>query len=573
MHYVFDTQVAVFLKNSSMIGQVKKLMIPPSEPETPARKTDVPNSNTDLSNARLKTILESEPECVKTVNSKGELVDLNPAGLKMLGATDVEQVRGTHLSMMVDPKDWPTYQKNMAAVFRGETLQWQFRCNSPCGEQRWMEQTAGPVRGEDDPDLVTEMVAITRDITDKKRDEWQLLTAKENAEKANAAKTSFLANMSHEIRTPMNGILGMVNMLTDTHLTHEQKEWVTVIQKSSESLLRILNDILDLSKVEAGRIDLEKSGFRIHEQMRELQRLHSATASQKGLTLKIDGCDHMEAERFGDPIRVLQILNNLLDNAIKFTSHGSVTGKFQCDKCYTSEENQTDEDDPARVHFVITDTGIGMTEEQISRVFDPFSQADATTTRRYGGTGLGLTIAKTLTELMQGQLRVESKIGGGTRFDIELTLPILNGTHDSLQHTQTRNVSTTSEDNSAPPVRILAVEDGEVNRLVLTHMLKKLNAKVEMAHNGKQAIDAFKQGQFDLILMDIHMPVMDGIVATSEIRSIEKERGIGQTPIAAVTASVTDAEVVRYKTFGFNHCIAKPTEPARLRELIDSIRA
>ncbi len=379
--------------------------------------------------------------------------------------------------------------------------------------------------------------------------------------------------MSHEIRTPMNGILGMVNMLTDTHLTHEQKEWVTVIQKSSESLLRILNDILDLSKVEAGRIDLEKSGFRIHEQMRELQRLHSATASKKGLTLKIDGCDHMEAERFGDPIRVLQILNNLLDNAIKFTSHGSVTGKFQCDKCYTSEENQTDEDDPARVHFVITDTGIGMTEEQISRVFDPFSQADSTTTRRYGGTGLGLTIAKTLTELMQGTLKVESELGKGTRFDVALTLPLLDITHDSTLKLSNNDAVTVDIENRSPQIRILAVEDGEVNRLVLTHILKKLNTEVVMVHDGKQAIEAFQQGNFDLILMDIHMPVMDGIVATSEIRSIEKERGIGQTPIAAVTASVTDAEVDRYKTLGFTHCIAKPTEPAKIREVIDSIRA
>lgn len=515
--------------------------------------------------------MESEPECVKTVNCKGELIDLNPAGLRMLGATDVEQVRGTHLSMMVDAKDWPMYQENMEAVFQGETLQWQFRCNSPCGAQRWMEQTAGPVRGDADSDVVTEMVAITRDITDKKHDEGQLLTAKENAERASAAKTNFLANMSHEIRTPMNGILGMVNMLTDTTLTLEQEKCVSVIQQSSESLLRILNDILDLSKVEAGRIDLEKNAFRIGEQMQELQSLHSANASKKGLALEIKGCEHMEAERFGDPIRVIQILNNLLDNAIKFTAQGSVTGKFQCNKCYAGREGQP-EDDPARVHFVVTDTGIGMTKEQSNRVFAPFSQADATTTRRYGGTGLGLTIAKSLTELMQGTLEVESELGKGARFDVGLTLPLLDITHDSALKASKNDASTADIENNSPPIRILAVEDGEVNRLVLTHILKKLNAKVAMVHDGKQAIEAFKQGNFDLILMDIHMPVMDGITATAEIRSIEKQQGIQETPIAAVTASVTDAEVDRYKTFGFSHCIAKPTEPARIREVIDSIR-
>lgn len=546
-------------------------MTNPSEINTPAPQTAMKTSDNDTSNARLKTILESEPECVKTVNRKGELIDLNPAGLRMLGATDVEQVRGTHLSMMVDAKDWPTYEKNMQAVFQGETVQWQFRCNSPCGEQRWMEQTAGPVRGDDDPAIVTEMVAITRDITDKKRDEGRLLTAKENAERASAAKTNFLANMSHEIRTPMNGILGMVNMLTDTTLTDEQQQWVSVIQQSSESLLRILNDILDLSKVEAGRIDLEKNAFCVHEQMRELQRLHSANASKKGLALEIKGCEHMKAERFGDPIRVIQILNNLLDNAIKFTAQGSVTGTFQCNRCYAGTNNQT-EDDPARVHFVITDTGIGMTKEQTNRVFAPFSQADSTTTRRYGGTGLGLTIAKTLTELMQGTLEVDSEIGEGTRFDVALTLPLLDATKDSTQKVSLSDASNAETEDNSPPIRILAVEDGEVNRLVLVHILKKLNATVVMVHDGEQAIEAFKQEKFDLVLMDIHMPVMDGIAATSKIRSIEKQRGTPETPIAAVTASVTDAEVDRYRAFGFSHCIAKPTEPAKIREVIDSIR-
>jgi PAS domain S-box-containing protein len=543
----------------------------PSSSNIPELGKAQQNPDNDASLARLKTIMESEPECVKTVNRNGELIDLNPAGLRMLGATDVEQVRGTHLSMMVDAKDWAMYQKNLEAVFQGETLQWQFRCNSPCGGQRWMEQTAGPVRGDADPDVVTEMVAITRDITDKKHDEGQLLTAKENAERASAAKTNFLANMSHEIRTPMNGILGMVNMLTDTTLTQEQEECVSVIQQSSESLLRILNDILDLSKVEAGRIDLEKNAFRIRDQMQELQRLHSANASKKGLVFEIKGCEHMDAERFGDPIRVTQILNNLLDNAIKFTKHGSVTGTFQCNRCYAGTDDQPEED-PARVHFVITDTGIGMTEEQTNRVFDPFSQADSTTTRRYGGTGLGLTIAKTLTELMQGTIKLESEFGKGTRFDVALTLPQLEATHNSTQKVSNNDASTASIENNSPPIRILAVEDGEVNRLVLVHILKKLNTYVVMVHNGEQAIEAFQQENFDLVLMDIHMPVMDGIAATEKIRSIEKQRGSKETPIAAVTASVTDAEVDRYKTLGFTHCIAKPTEPARIREVINSIR-
>lgn len=525
-----------------------------------------------MSVARLRTVLKSEPECVKTVNSKGQLVDLNPAGLKMMGATEVDQVRGTHLSMMVDPRDWPLYERNMNAVFQGETLQWQFRCNSPSGNQRWMEQTAGPVYCDDDSGVITEMIAITRDITGKKQDEGRLLTAKENAEKANAAKTNFLANMSHEIRTPMNGILGMASMLTETKLTSEQQQWIEVIQQSGESLLRILNDILDLSKVEAGRIELESLRFRISDQIEELQQLHSPNAVKKGLALKITGCEHMGVERMGDPIRLTQILNNLINNAIKFTTEGNVKGTFICGECMNASDPSVSSS-VSDVHIAITDTGIGMTREQTERVFEPFSQADSSITRRYGGTGLGLTIAKTLTELMHGNINLKSKISEGTCFEVSISLPPVTRTQTACCNTENSNESNSAAREAEAHVKILAVEDGEVNRLVLSHILKKLNADVIMVHDGKQALEAFKQHDFDLILMDIHMPVMDGITATAEIRRLENQSGAKETPIAAVTASVTDAEVDHYKNFGFSHCIAKPTEQARIQEVIDAIRS
>jgi CheY-like chemotaxis protein len=366
----------------------------------------------------------------------------------------------------------------------------------------------------------------------------------------------------------MNGILGMVNMLTETELTDDQKAWLSVIQQSSNSLLRILNDILDLSKVEAGRIELENSRFCISQQIEELQRFHSANATRKGLTLTVAGCEHMQLQRTGDPVRLLQILNNLFDNAIKFTPHGSVTGSFTCDACFKPSLHES-EQDPNRVHFVISDTGIGMTEDQVSKVFAPFSQADPTTTRRYGGTGLGLTIAKTLTELMLGSLQVESVITEGTTFKVTLNLDPVAQVTASPEDTETTSGLPGGTEN---PVRILAVEDGEVNQLVLKHILNKMNTEVSMVQNGKEAVEAFKNKKFDLVLMDIHMPIMDGFAATTEIRSIEEKRGSRKTPIAAVTASVTDAEVDHYKTFGFSHCIAKPTELSRIREVIDSIR-
>ena len=522
-----------------------------------------------MSQARLRTILDSEPECVKTVNAEGELIDLNRAGLQMMGVSDIAQVRGTHLSMLVDPRDWDAYQTNLNAVFKGETKHWEFRCNSPTGDQRWMEQTAGPVRSPENPDVVTEMVAITRDITDRKVANHELLTAIQEAKDANTAKTNFLANMSHEIRTPMNGILGMANMLSETELSEDQGKLLAVIQASGESLLRILNDILDLAKVEAGRIELELVPFCMNDHLEELQRLHAANATKKEIQLKIVGCEHMNIQRFGDPTRIAQVLNNLLDNAVKFTSSGTISGQVTCGSCLESCQHGNRRYGPEHVHVRIQDTGIGMTTEQIGRIFDAFTQAESATTRRFGGTGLGLTIARTLTELMNGTISVESQPGKGTTFEVTLPLPPIEVQFPESHVTRDRQ----PEDALplGPQVNILAVEDGEVNQVVLAHILKKLNTDYTMVANGKQAVEAFKTGKFDLILMDIHMPIMDGISALSEIRRIEQEQGTERIPVAAVTASVTENEIEKYKEYGFSHCIAKPTKPSMIQDVIKSL--
>jgi len=520
-----------------------------------------------MSEARLRTILQSEPECVKTVNAAGQLVDLNPAGLKMMGVTDIEQVRGTHLSMLIAPQDWNQYQEYMAAVFKGETKNWQFRCNLPTGEQHWMEQTAGPVRSAEDPEVISEMIAITRDITERKLAERQILTAKLEAEKSNAAKTNFLANVSHEIRTPMHGILGMANMLSETALTEDQEQWIAIIKQSGESLIRILNDVLDLSKVEANRIELERIPFCLRDQIQHLQKSHAAKAKEKGLSLKFVGCEHVDVQRYGDPTRLVQILSNLLDNAIKFTTAGAITSHFTCGSCLEESKG------PEHVQIRIQDTGIGMTPDQMDRVFEPFTQADTTTTRRYGGTGLGLTIAKTLTELMAGTITMESQVQAGTTFEINLLLPPTVDKTQLDHETTQQSKEKVGSDEPTVRLKILAVEDGAVNRIVLSHILNKLNAEVVMVHDGEEAIEAFNQENFDLVLMDIHMPVMDGIAALKEIRRIEQKQGSEPTPVAAVTASVTKEEVNSYKKFGFSHCIAKPTEPDVIRELVDSIRS
>ena len=517
-----------------------------------------------VAEARLQIILDSEPECVKTVSQDGCLLAMNPAGLEMIGVSSIDEVRGTHLSKIVNPDHWRDYEQGVEAVFRGEKVTQQFQITSLDGTVRWMEQTAAPIYDPANPSVVTEMVAVTRDISNKKETELNLIMAKQAAEAANEAKTAFLANMSHEIRTPMNGILGMVHILAETQLTEEQAEWVAVIQESGESLLRILNDILDISKVEAGHLELEQLKFKISDQMAKLERLHAANAEAKGISLNVLGCDHIADTRRGDPTRLSQLLNNLIENAIKFTPQGEITGEFLCSDCANIEQSAD------HIQIRIKDTGIGMTPEQMERIFEPFTQADAGTTRRYGGTGLGLTIVKSLTELLGGSVQASSSLGEGTTFEITLPLPAI------LDQGVDRQTLADPDDgqmlHEQRTVRLLAVEDSKINQMVLRQSIKKINCELVMVDNGAEAIDQFSRTEFDLVLMDIHMPVMDGIEALAEIRRIEAENNQPETPVVAFTASVTSTEIKEYQKLGFSQCLPKPTQMDALRNLIESIQ-
>lgn len=409
------------------------------------------------------------------------------------------------------------------------------------GSNGWMW-----VRGEVEKNRENRITGIwgaAQDITARKLSELDLIRAKEAAESANSAKTQFLSNMSHEIRTPMNGFMGMLQLLETTALSQEQRELIQIASASSNSLLTLVNDILDYSKIEAGKMNLDVKPFNLRVLITESIDLFKIPANAAGLSIEATIDSAVPVNLSGDSFRLKQVISNLLGNAVKFTTEGSINLTVRAIK-------QADENDFVNLEFVIKDTGIGIPKEKQNLLFSRFYQADNSNTRNYGGSGLGLSICEGLVEKMGGDIWVESTVGEGSCFYFTCKMGIAS--------TETQPFETViNQMRDHEGITILLAEDDEINRILIQKVALKKGWQVTFAENGEQAVALLQQNDFDLILMDVQMPVMNGFLATQIIRSMEREKGT-RIPIIAMTAHALDGDNEKCLEAGMDDYFTKP---------------
>ncbi len=468
----------------------------------------------------------------------GTILDANANFLAITGYTRDELIGEPH-AMLCSPEDLEDdYHYLWESLRQGIYTSGDFHRIGKGGKDIWIHGSYNPIL---DPDgMPYKVIKFANDLSERHAMEQDLRDAKARAELAAHAKSTFLANMSHEIRTPMNAILGFTEILLSEPATESQQRHLTTVRNSARSLLRLLNDILDTAKLEHGAMDLEIHDFSLRDVCSQVIASLQVNAQAKGLQLDLNYPALLPEFFKGDALRLQQVLINLVGNAIKFTDRGRVS----LDVRHVEGE----------VQLCVSDTGIGIAPDRLARIFDPFAQADASMTRRFGGTGLGTTIARQLIEIMGGRIWVESELGIGSRFTIAVPLPA--GAEVTL-----------AEDKAAialPPLDILLADDMPQNLELLQIMLGRLGHRTTTASNGREAVQAFARGRYDLVLMDVQMPVLDGLEATREIRRIEADAGRAPTPVIALTASVLDQDAQAARDAGMNGFASKPVEVFKL---------
>jgi len=498
-----------------------------------------------------RSLIESNIDAIMTTDPSGIITDVNKQMEALTGCTRDELIGAPFKGYFTDPERAEAAIKRVLS--EKSVTDYELTARARDGKQTVVSYNATTFY--DRNRTLQGVFAAARDVTERKRVEAELQQAKATAESASRTKSDFLASMSHEIRTPMNAIMGISDLLAKTSLSPEQDKYVQIFRRAGDNLLNLINDILDLSKVESSQLELERTGFSLSDLLEKVTEMVAARASEKGLAMVYEIAPSVPNDLVGDPTRLQQVLLNLLGNAVKFTESGAVTLRVIPD---------ANPSVPTALRFTVSDTGIGIPGEKLGQVFERFTQADSSTTRRFGGSGLGLTICRRLVELMGGRIWVESEVGKGSIFAFAVPFEI----SATVNRPAAVPVGTDPE-LPLPALRILLAEDSPDNCIITIAYLEDTPYRVQIAETGAIACKMFEAGQYDLVLMDRQMPVMDGLTATRTIRAWEQANHRPPTPIIALTASALKGDREMCLAAG---CTAFLTKPIKQEVLLQAIK-
>lgn len=495
-----------------------------------------------------RTVVDDGSDIVLVVDYQGQILYHN-ASVKKLGYRSRSLKGKSFFELMPAETVTDVRKKFVQCTKKARAAAVEFEFLTRSGERRHYEFNTINLKHDEG---LAGLVLDCRDITERKKMAEELIEAQKT-------KDLFLANVSHEIRTPINGIVGMTTLLSQDTSPTEQHAYLTAIRAAAENLKVIINDILDLASIESGKLQYERIDFDLSHLLQTLADTFRVQAAEKGVALNVELAPEADKSFVGDPVRVNQILTNLVSNAVKFTHQGAITVRCKLEKKSGHMHH---------LRFQVEDTGIGIPSEKLSDIFESFTQADPSITRKYGGTGLGLTIARQLVSLQHGKISVRSEAGKGSLFTVVLPFPLARSSRQNKP--QQKPETKLGDLLQFEPLSVLLVEDNEINRLYAGSLLKKWNCKVEMAENGKEAVEKHARQSFDLILMDVQMPVMDGYEATRLIRSGPSPAS--QVPILALTANASVKDVDKCLQTGMNDCVSKPFTPEQLFRRIQKFR-